>query len=33
MKEDSFKLYDILMSTGIFEKIAEVIYDDWIEIK
>ena len=33
MKEDSFKLYDILMSTGIFKQIVEVIYDDWIEIK
>ena len=33
MKEDSFKLYDILMSTGIFEQIVEVIRDDWIEIK
>lgn len=33
MKEDSFKLYDILMSTGIFKQIVEIIYNDWIEIK
>ena len=33
MKEDSFKLYDILMSTGIFEEIVNIIHSDWIEIK
>lgn len=34
MKEDSFKLYDILVSTGIFTDIIDVIREkDWSEIK
>ena len=34
MKEDPFKLYDILISTGIFKDIISVIYDnDWEEIQ
>lgn len=34
MKEDSFKLYDILVSTGIFTDVINVIREkDWIEIK
>ena len=34
MKEDPFKLYDILVSTGIFEDIVNVIREkDWIEIQ
>lgn len=34
MKEDPFKLYDILVSTGIFTDIIEVIREkDWIEIQ
>ena len=34
MKEDPFKLYDILVSTGIFANIIEAICEnDWIEIQ
>lgn len=34
MKEDPFKLYDILVSTGIFDNIVNVICDkDWEEIQ
>lgn len=34
MKEDPFKLYDILVSTGIFTDIIDVIREkDWSEIK
>ncbi len=34
MKEDPFKLYDILVSTGIFNDIIKVIYNkDWEEIQ
>ena len=34
MKEDPFKLYDILVSTGIFADIINVICEkDWIEIQ
>lgn len=34
MKEDPFKLYDILVSTGIFTDIVNVIREkDWIEIQ
>lgn len=34
MKEDPFKLYDILVSTGIFTDIVDVIREkDWIEIQ
>lgn len=34
MKEDSFKLYDILVSSGIFEDIVNVILEkDWVEIE
>lgn len=34
MKEDSFKLYDILVSSGIFEDIINVIREsDWKEIE
>ena len=34
MKEDSFKLYDILVSTGIFTDIIGAIREeDWIEIQ
>lgn len=34
MKEDSFKLYDILVSTGIFTDIINVIREkDWSEIQ
>lgn len=34
MKEDPFKLYDILVSTGIFTDIIEVIREeDWVEIQ
>lgn len=34
MKEDPFKLYDILISTGIFEDIINVIREkDWAEIQ
>lgn len=34
MKEDPFKLYDILTSTGIFTDIINVIKDgDWLEIQ
>ena len=34
MKEDPFKLYDILVSTGIFTDIINVIQEtDWVEIK
>ena len=34
MKEDPFKLYDILVSTGIFTDIVNVIRGkDWIEIQ
>lgn len=34
MKEDPFKLYDILTSTGIFTDIINVIKDgDWMEIQ
>ena len=33
MKEDSFKLYDILVSAGIFTDIINVIREDWTEIK
>ena len=33
-KEDSFKLYDLLVSSGIFKKVIENMYeDDWIEIQ
>ena len=34
MKEDPFKLYDILVSTGIFTDIVNVIREkDWVEIQ
>ena len=34
MKEDPFKLYDILVSTGIFADIENVIREkDWVEIQ
>ena len=33
MKEDSFKLYDIFISTGLFDKVIEVIEIDWNEIQ
>lgn len=34
MKEDSFKLFDILVSTGIFDSVIEVIREgDWKEIQ
>lgn len=34
MKEDSFKLYDILVSSGIYEDIIHVILEkDWTEIE
>jgi hypothetical protein len=34
MKEDSFKLFDILVSTGIFDNVIEVIREgDWKEIQ
>lgn len=34
MKEDPFKLYDVLVSTGIFTDIIDVIREkDWSEIK
>ena len=34
MKEDPFKLYDILVSTGIFADIINVIREkDWVEIQ
>lgn len=33
MKEDSFKLYDILVSSGIFEDVVNVILKDWTEIQ
>lgn len=34
MKEDPFKLYDILVSTGIFKEIIDVIREnDWKEIQ
>lgn len=33
MKEDPFKLYDIFISTGIFDKVIEVIENDWDEIQ
>ena len=34
MKEDPFKLYDILVSTGIFTDVIDVIREkDWSEIK
>ena len=34
MKEDPFKLYDILVSTGIFEDVVSVIREsDWKEIE
>lgn len=34
MKEDSFKLYDILISTGIFKAIIDVIHEnEWKEIQ
>ena len=34
MKEDPFKLYDILVSTGIFTVIVDVIREkDWVEIQ
>ena len=34
MKEDPFKLYDILVSTGIFTDIVDVIREtDWVEIQ
>ena len=34
MKEDSFKLYDILISTGIFEDVLKAIsQNDWDEIQ
>jgi hypothetical protein len=34
MKEDPFKLYDILISTGIFADIINVINErDWVEIQ
>lgn len=34
MKEDPFKLYDILVSTGIFADITNVINErDWVEIQ
>jgi hypothetical protein len=33
MKEDPFKLYDILVSTGIFADITNIICEkDWAEI-
>lgn len=34
MKEDPFKLYDILVSTGIFDNIIECIGEkDWFEVR
>jgi hypothetical protein len=34
MKEDSFKLYDTFISSGIFDEVINVIKDnDWIEIQ
>lgn len=34
MKEDPFKLYDILVSTGIFKDIVDCIREkDWVEIQ
>ena len=34
MKEDPFKLYDILVSTGIFSDIIGVIHEqDWVDIQ
>lgn len=33
MKEDPFKLYDIFISTGLFDKVIEVIKNDWNEIQ
>ena len=34
MKEDPFKLYDVLVSTGIFTDVVEVIREkDWTEIQ
>ena len=34
MKEDPFKLYDILVSTGIFDSIVECIEEkDWAEVR
>lgn len=33
-KEDPFKLYDLLVSSGIFKDVVNCIYeDDWIEIQ
>lgn len=32
-KEDSFKLYDILVSTGIFGNVVNCIEDEWNEIQ
>ena len=34
MKEDPFKLYDLLVSTGIFDEVvAAIAENDWIEIQ
>ena len=32
-KEDPFKLYDLLVSTGIFERVIECISEEWYNIR
>ena len=32
-KEDAFKLYDLLVSSGIVSAVMDVIHDEWIEIQ
>ena len=33
MKEDPFKIYDIIINSGIFEKVIEIIGDEWKAIQ
>ena len=33
MKEDPFKIYDIIINSGIFEKVIETIGDEWKAIQ
>lgn len=32
-KEDSFKLYDLLVSTGIFDRVVEYIGEEWYSLQ
>lgn len=33
MKEDLFKLYDTFVSSGLFDKVIEIIGSEWIELQ